>query len=511
MHARSIRHCAHSAATGLVYSPPGPISHGSSPMRVHCSTASLGVLAVTGVALPADLPSPDNLPSIAEMPHPFFMRDGTTVTTKAQWEQKRRPELMELFQHYMYGRFPAKPEKVTASVLFEDATALGDKAILSEVELTFGPPEWPKIYLLLALPKGKTRVPCFVGPNFGGNHLITDHAKVRIPTAWVPDRYPGVVNNRASAEGRGKQADTWPLEQVIDNGYAVATFYCGDIQPDRPTVLEGMRATLPRRERGDQGDETATIAWWAWGVHRTVDYLLTNTSIDGSKLAVVGHSRLGKTALLAGAFDDRIALVIPHQSGCGGAGPSRNRSSKAETVGQITKAFPHWFCGHFAAFGDDTSRLPFDQNSLVAICAPRPVLMTNALDDLWANPSGQFDVLRAAAPAYALYDLATPVVADAMPPSNTLSAERLGYFIRPGKHAMTPEDWRIYMEFADKWLKQCRRGSRSRREASTRPIAIDEANHVSGDSAKSHGVIGAISSQLEPRTRMQHWPGEKLT
>jgi hypothetical protein len=137
--------------------------------------ALLGALAVSLPAIPADLPPPDKLPSIPEMPSPVVMRDGTKVTTKADWESKRRPELKELFQTYMYGRFPARPEKWSAKVLFEDAKAFGGKGTLREVEITFGPPEWPKIYLLVAVPNGKTPAPCFVGPNFGGNHLLTDH------------------------------------------------------------------------------------------------------------------------------------------------------------------------------------------------------------------------------------------------------------------------------------------------------------------------------------------------
>ena len=119
-------------------------------------------------------------------------------------------------------------------------------------------------------------------------------------------------------------------------------------------------------------------------------------------------------------------MVIPHQSGCGGAGPSRSSNPKAETVKRINTSFPHWFCGHFKLFNDDVTRLPFDQNGLVAICAPGPVLLTNAQEDQWANPGGQFDVLRAAAPAYELYDVEKPVVAPAMPAEGKLSAERLG-------------------------------------------------------------------------------------
>src|SRR5215207_161424 len=146
------------------------------------SLAVIGILVMSLSAIPADpLPQPDKLPSIPEFPDVLTTRDGTKVTTKKDWEEKRRPELKELFQTYMYGRYPAKPEKVTAKLLFEDPKALGGKGTLREVESTFGPPEWPKIYLLVAVPNGKTPAACFVGPNFHGNHVVTDHEKVRVP------------------------------------------------------------------------------------------------------------------------------------------------------------------------------------------------------------------------------------------------------------------------------------------------------------------------------------------
>ncbi|QDU20946.1 alpha/beta hydrolase family protein [Urbifossiella limnaea] len=411
--------------------------------------AALGALVVTLPSTRADFPPPAQLPTRPGLPDPTVMLDGTRVGSKADWEAKRRPELKALFEHYMYGRRPADPAKVTAKVLFSDDKAFDGKGTLTEVELTVGGPEWPKVYLLVARPNTSAPVGCFVGPNFGGNHLLTTDERVRIPSAWVPKNYPGVVNEKATAAGRGKQAETWPLGEIVARGYAVATFYCGDIQPDRPDVKEGVRAVAP----GTGGPaDTATIMWWAWGVSRAVDYLVTATGIDARRLAVVGHSRLGKTALLAGAFDPRLAVVIPNQAGCGGSGPSRHSDPKAEPVERINKAFPHWFNGHFKQFGSDPSKLPFDQNGLVALCAPRPVLFTNAADDLWANPSGQFEVLRAATPAYKLYGV-DGITAAAMPGHNQLVASRLGYWIRPGKHAMTPPDWKTYMDFADVWLK----------------------------------------------------------
>lgn len=413
-------------------------------------TGAIGWLMAVA-AVRAEFPLPAELPRQEALPEPLLMRDGTAVRTADLWRTQRAPELKELFQHYMYGRYPAAPQPVTARVLLEDHEAFGGKATLKEVELTLGPPDWPKIYLLVAAPQGGPR-PCFVGANFGGNHLLTDHPGVRIPTEWMPDRYPGVVDHRASEAGRGAEPTNWPLAEIVRRGYAVATFYCGDVQPDRPDEREGLRAVLDS-QTGDEQAATATIISWAWGVHRAVDYLATDPAIDGRRIAVVGHSRLGKTALLAGALDDRIALVVANQAGCGGSGPSRHDDPKAESVARITKAFPHWFCGHFTQFGADPARLPFDQHALVALCAPRPVLFTAAAEDLWANPRGQFAVLRAATPVYELLG-EEGLTAEQMPaPDAPLVDSRLGYWIRGGKHAMTPADWKTYLDFADKWLR----------------------------------------------------------
>ncbi len=415
--------------------------------------ALLGALVMSAPVAAADFPPPAGLPSRPEMPDPLVTFAGERVTSTEQWQSKRRPELKALFEHYMYGKMPPAPPSFDAKVLFEDKSAFAGKGALREVALTFGGPLPATIRLLVAVPNAGRPVGCFVGPNFGGNHLYLADDRVRVPDAWVPAKYPGVEGNRATAAGRGEQPDVWPFEQVVGRGYAVATFYCGDVQPDRPDAAEGLRPLVAPNGQ-TRGDETATVATWAWGVSRAVDYLVKCTGeIDPKRIAAVGHSRLGKTVLLAAAFDDRIAVAMPHQAGCGGTAPSRNRiPDKAETVKRINTSFPHWFCGHFKAFNDDPTRLPFDQNGLVAACAPRPVLFTNATEDVWANPLGQFDVLKAADGAYRLV-AGDGLGADAMPAVGTLLDSRLGYWIRPGKHAMTPADWETFTRYADKWLK----------------------------------------------------------
>ena len=187
-------------------------------------------------------------------------------------------------------------------------------------------------------------------------------------------------------------------------------------------------------------------------MHRAVDALEKIPDVDSTHIAVVGHSRLGKTALLAAAFDERIALAIPSQAGCGGTAPSRG--TVGESVERINTAFPAWFCDNFKLFNKEPQRLPFDQHSLAALVAPRPLLFSNAKEDEWANPNGQFDVLKAADPVYKLLST-SGLEAATMPKLGELSSGTLGYFIRPGKHSMTRQDWAAYLTFADRhWGKR---------------------------------------------------------
>jgi dienelactone hydrolase len=413
------------------------------------------VILVTGMLTAADFPAPEKLPAQPGFPDPLVMLNGDKVTTKAEWNDKRRPELKALFEHYMYGKVP-RTLRVEGKVVHEDDRAFHGKATLQEIAVSPTGPDWPAIHVLLVIPnKRKAPAPAFVGMNFTGNHSLVKDPGLLLPTSWMYPGRKGVKDNRATEEGRGTEIDTWALEQSIDRGYAVATFYNGDVDPDRKEErgkLYKKVVGLPRRDE-QEGEKTATIMFWAWGISRVVDYLATRPEIDAKKIAVVGHSRLGKTALLAAAFDERIALAIPHQAGCGGTGPSRSANPKAESVERINTSFPHWFCDNFKAFNKSVEKLPFDQHCLVALCAPRPVLFTNAVGDQWANPPGQFDVLKAADPVYRLLG-AGGLEAKEMPAENKLIDSTLGYYLRPGKHSMTKDDWKVFLDFADKHLRK---------------------------------------------------------
>lgn len=416
--------------------------------RVSTGRAALAALAISSAA--ATFPKVAELPARPELPDPLVMLDGTKVASRDDWFNKRRPELKSLFQHYMYGELPPAPAKVEAKVEYEDPAAFGGKATLREIALSVGPSEVPPIRLLLVVPnRRKGPAPVFVGMNFSGNHSLVGDLKVRVQTGWIYPNYPGVKNNHSTEASRNTNAESWSLEQTIDRGYAAATFYNGDVDPDRPDERGGLRPFLKSLQGAEGPHACATIAAWVWGIHRAVDYLVTNKDIDPKRIAVFGHSRLGKTALLAAAFDERIALAVPHQAGCGGTAPSRGKVG--ESVKQINDHFPHWFCGAFKEFNDRPERLPFDQNCLAALVAPRPVLFSNAVEDTWANPAGQFDVLRATEPVYRLLG-AGGFGVEHFPPPGKLVGDTLAFFIRPGKHSTTREDWKTFLDFADKHL-----------------------------------------------------------
>jgi len=402
----------------------------------------------------ADFPPLEKLPSNPQLPDPLVMFDGTKVTTKEQWETRRKPELKELFQHYMYGRLPAVPKVQKYNLLFSDPNALGGKATLSEIKITFEQPTLDHpIHVLLATPNGVKQPPVFVGMNFCGNHTLLEHPQIHLPEVWVRSTCAGAMNERATDKGRGGQKDVWNVDLIIERGCALACFYSGDVDPDTADMSDGIGPAY-WKDGKPAGDDAGTIALWAWGFHRVVDFLTTEGKdrVDSKRIAAVGHSRNGKTALLAGAFDERIAVVIPLQAGCGGTAPSRTADTRAESVKRINTSFPHWFCDNFLQFNDQTDKLPFDQHCLIALCAPRAVLLPNAEEDLWANPSGQFELLQAAAPVYQLLG-AEGVPAGAKPEMSQLLDSRLGYFIRPGKHAMTRADWEVFVKYAEKHLK----------------------------------------------------------
>lgn len=374
------------------------------------------------------------------------------ATTAEEWTRQRRPEILRLFEQHVYGKPPAGIGAPAFAVTATKTDALGGLATRKLVHISLPDcPAWPGMDVMLSTPHAVKAAPCFVGLSFGGNHAVSKEADIPLSSRWMPGFKPGMaVNHRATEESRGSESSRWPLEMILKHGYALATAYYGDLEPDHPDGWkEGVRAAV-----GPQGANTvwrdgdwAAIGAWAWGLGRIADFLQTDPDVDGRRLAVIGHSRLGKTALWAGARDQRFGIVISNNSGEGGA--ALMRRDVGETTAAITKAFPHWFTPTYAGYSNKSSACPVDQHMLIALMAPRPVYIASASEDQWADPLGEFLAGLHAGPAYALFGKRGLGV-DHQPPVNTPVGDCVGYHLRAGKHDVTDYDWTQYLGFADR-------------------------------------------------------------
>lgn len=354
----------------------------------------------------ADRMEPDALPSVKELPDPFTRNNGTRVEDPKDWPA-RRAELLELVQTYEYGHLPpAAPVSVAeqpwkpAGKQAQEAEA---KRAANAVPLPAGATE--KQFTLKTGPDGKVSIPLI---------LTVPAGKGPFPAIIRGDLCWGRVDSRIAAE-------------VASRGYVLAEFDRTAIVPDEKGERNvGLYPLYPDHD-------FAALAAWAWGFHRVADYLMTRGDVQKDHVAVTGHSRGGKTALLAGATDERIALTVPNNSGCGGAGCYRFQAAKSEDIGAITKNFPHWFQAQFPQFIGKIDRLPIDQHSVKALVAPRALLSTEALGDLWANPEGSQQSHLAAKEVYDF--LRVP--------------QKIAIVFREGDHEHNLADWQVLLDFAD--------------------------------------------------------------
>ena len=389
-----------------------------------------------------------------ELPDPLHFEDGSPVGAAA-WPRRRR-EILRLFEDHVYGRTPGPPSDpgtATAVEVVEEGV-LGDWATRRQISLTWKTDRHvSRAGILLYLPASRSQpVPVFAGLNFFGNQTVQDDPAILLTDSWVRNSDSlGIEDNSANDRTRGTLAHRWQAELILSRGYGLATAYCGDFDPDfddgyrngvHPLYsLDGQTGPAPR--------DWGTIGAWAWGLCRVCDYLETDADVDANRVAVMGHSRLGKTALWAGACDERFAMAVSNNSGCGGAALSRRRYG--ENVAFINTRFPHWFCDRFRRYNGREEELPVDQHMLIALAAPRPVYVASAAEDLWADPRGEFLACVHADPVYRLLG-ADGLPSLEMPAVNSPLHGGIGYHLREGGHDVLRYDWEQYLDFADRHL-----------------------------------------------------------
>jgi len=440
--------------------------------KVRLMLVLLGVASITATAsLDAANPSSDGCNydeskvGSYTLPDPLLAKDGHRIMSTNEW-RTRRAEILRDFSDLMYGHTPKLPIRLRAETITTRNDAVDGLATRTVVTLRFfEDPSAPKIQLLLYVPNGvKKPASVFLGLNYYGNASVEKDPALPLSDRWMrPSADMGIVNHRATDATRGAQSSFWPLALALKRGYAVASFYYGDVEPDH---LEGWRdgirgyalklASRTERARNEWG----ALGAWAWGLSRALDYLETHPGVDARRLIVFGHSRHGKAALWAGAQDERFAIVISNNSGEGGASLARRDFGEniAVSIGHAS-----WrYCDRFRDYIGRANDLPFDQHMLLALIAPRPVYIASATEDGLADPKGEFLSAAHAEPVYRLFGLRGLGTFDWPAPEKPIG-DLVGCHLRTGKHDITPYDWEQYLNFADRHFARANQSTTARK------------------------------------------------
>ena len=382
------------------------------------------------------------------LPDPLRLQNGEVVKTITDWETKRRPEILRLFEQNQHGRTPSTPVNVAYEIIERDVRGMGGLSRRIQVRIRFPDrPDVPPIRVLLNVPaNAEGPVPTLLHISFTPNVLLFDEPGIDEGLIWdrrleaqVPDREARLLK------------DTKP-EHFIEHGYGIATVYYGDIEPDFDHGGKyGVRSQF-EKSATTEPDHWGAIGAWAWGLSRVMDYLQTDPAVDGRRIALSGVSRLGKAVLWTAAQDQRFALAIPIVSGEGGA--AINRRNYGETIADLTNPvrYDYWFAPHYADYAFKPEELPVDGHLLLALLAPRPVLQIVGATDTWSDPAGEWAAARAAAPVYALYGRRGVEVAPEPKPGDRILLD-MGFFMHEGGHGVFPEDYDVMTDFMDLHFK----------------------------------------------------------
>ncbi|MDF2960738.1 MAG: acetyl xylan esterase [Paenibacillus sp.] len=361
---------------------------------------------------------------IHSLPDVLLSSGGKEVSAEAEWEMSRRQEIIELFREHVYGRDPVgRPDSLSFRIKTTKDMMEG-RAARKEVEISFkGPGGEGAFPFTLFIPKNSTKP---------------------VPVALL-------INNRGVEEAdpeRNTVSGFWPAEYIVSRGYAAAVFQVEDLDPDHDDGFRnGVHAIFDPPGQPRPSNAWATIAAWAWGASRVMDYLETDPDVDSSRVIAVGHSRGGKTALWAGANDKRFAMVVSNNSGSTGAAIARGKSG--ERIHDINTKFPHWFTGNYKNYNHKEDDLPVDQHMLLSLIAPRPLYVASATGDQWADPESEFLSLAASERVYRLYGLQGLGTASFPQPESPVHGHKMGYHLRAGKHDLQEYDWKCFLDFAD--------------------------------------------------------------
>ncbi len=399
----------------------------------------------------ADIPVNYTEAKVADytLPETLKLADGKPVSDAKTWYEKRRSEIVRLFEENQFGRCPDRPADMSFDVFDKGTPAFGGKAIRRQVTIYFSKDKaGPKMDLLIYLPAGAEKpVPMLLNLGFTANSSTVDDPNVRQGEIW--NRQKQKVPARS-----GMRFGVLNVLPVLEKGFGIATVYYGDIDPDFQGGLQyGVRSLYQKSGQTERApDEWGAIAAWAWGLSRALDYFETDEGVDAKRVAIMGISRLGKTVLWAGARDTRFAMVIASCSGEGGAALSRR--NYGETIAHLAtpSRYPYWFCPNYSKYSDHVDQFPVDAHMLLALIAPRPVLLQTGNTDKWSDPYGEFLAAVAVEPVYKLLG-GKGLGMDKMPPPDRPVLHTIGFFMHTGGHGSLPSDWDVFLEFMQMHLR----------------------------------------------------------